>query len=169
MPSLVVRPVRHEDVRALAEVHARTWEEAYRGLVPDEIIQARSIEERERIWHEMLDRGDSVHFVGEVNGVVAGFVSVGPAREPDRLLSGELYAIYVREAQWGSGLAVELILAGEQALRELGYSHATLWVLRDNPRARAFYEKQGWRSDGSEKDFVPGVIEVRYERDLDER
>jgi ribosomal protein S18 acetylase RimI-like enzyme len=166
VPSLVIRPVRHEDARALAEVHARTWEEAYRGLVPDELIGGRRIEERERIWHEMLDRGDSVHFVGEVDGVVAGFVSVGATREPDRLLSGELYAIYVRKAHWGTGLAVELMLSGEQALRDLGYSHATLWVLRDNPRARAFYEKQGWRFDGSEKDYVAGVVEVRYEREL---
>jgi RimJ/RimL family protein N-acetyltransferase len=168
MPRLAVRPVRHEDARALAEVHARTWEEAYSGLVPDELIERRSIEERERLWHELLASGDSVHFAGEIDGVVAGFVSIGPTREPDRPLSGELYAIYVRKAYWGSGLAVALILAGERALRELGYSHATLWVLRDNPRARAFYERQGWRPDGSEKDFVAGVAEVRYERDLAE-
>jgi RimJ/RimL family protein N-acetyltransferase len=164
--TIVIRPVRHEDARALADVHASTWEEAYRGLVPDELIDERSVEERERLWHEMLDRGDSVHHAGEVDGVVAGFVSIGPTREPDRPSWGELYAIYVRKAYWGSGLAVELMLAGEQALRELGYSHATLWVLRDNPRARAFYEKQGWRLDGSEKDFAAGVVEVRYEREL---
>jgi len=164
--SVVIRPARHEDARTLAEVHALTWEEAYRGLVPDEVIDGRSVEERERIWHEMLDRGDSVHRVGEVDGVVAGFVSIGPTREHDRPLWGELYAIYVRKAHWGSGLAVELMLAGEQALRDLGYPQATLWVLRDNPRARAFYEKQGWRLDGSEKDFAAGVVEVRYERRL---
>ena len=166
MASVVIRPVRHGDARALAEVHALTWEEAYRGLVPDELIDERSVEQRERLWHEMLDRRDSVHRVGEVEGVVAGFVSIGPTRDPDRPLWGELYAIYVRKAYWGSGLAVELMLAGEEALRDLGYSHATLWVLRDNPRARAFYEKLGWRFDGSEKDYVAGVVEVRYEREL---
>jgi RimJ/RimL family protein N-acetyltransferase len=45
----------------------------------------------------------------------------------------------------------------------------TLWVLRDNERARRFYERAGWSFDGTEKeDVVAGatVTEVRYRRDL---
>jgi ribosomal protein S18 acetylase RimI-like enzyme len=62
-----------------------------------------------------------------------------------------------------------LMAAGIEALRELGYSEVILWVLEDNPRARRFYEREGWALDGSRKDDeflgVP-VTEVRYRRSL---
>jgi hypothetical protein len=33
-------------------------------------------------------------------------------------------------------------------LRAMGAREAMLWVLRENVRARAFYEGLGWRTDG---------------------
>ena len=38
----------------------------------------------------------------------------------------------------------------EEFLRDEGFASAVLWVLRDNPRARAFYEKAGWHATGEE-------------------
>jgi hypothetical protein len=38
--------------------------------------------------------------------------------------------------------------AGMHELRDLGMREATLWVLRDNLRARRFYEHLGWTPDG---------------------
>ena len=57
----------------------------------------------------------------------------------------------------------------EQAERELRtrYDEATLWVLEENPRARRFYERAGWRTDGERKaDERWGVRapEVRYRK-----
>ncbi len=43
----------------------------------------------------------------------------------------------------------------EEFLRDEGFTSAILWVLRDNPRARAFYEKVGWHSTGQESTFAP--------------
>lgn len=53
-------------------------------------------------------------------------------------------------------------------MRELGSAHAVLWVLRDNPRARAFYEKAGWALTGREAHYAPSdspdspLPEVQY-------
>jgi RimJ/RimL family protein N-acetyltransferase len=51
------------------------------------------------------------------------------------------------------------------ALRTSGFDSASLWVLEDNPRARRFYEREGWTWDGGrrEEEFlgVP-VSEVSY-------
>ncbi len=164
----MIRPAVPGDARDLAEVQVRTWEEAYRGIVPDELIDRRDVAARERVWRDIL-AGDTLTSVAEADGEVVGFISVGATREPDLPFSGELFAIYLRAAHWGGGLGSELMLAGERQLRELGYSHATLWVLRDNPRARRFYEKHGWGFDGSEKGY-PGtdLVEVRYARELTE-
>jgi RimJ/RimL family protein N-acetyltransferase len=55
--------------------------------------------------------------------------------------------------------------AGVESMRASGYRDAVLWVLEDNPRARRFYEREGWSLDGGRKDaeFVGmRVPEVRY-------
>jgi RimJ/RimL family protein N-acetyltransferase len=43
-----------------------------------------------------------------------------------------------------------------------------LWVLRDNTRARRFYERAGFAPDGATDvlDRLGGVTEVRYRRAL---
>ncbi len=102
--------------------------------------------------------------VAEEGSDVIGFVSIGPSRDERGV--GELYAIYVHPDWWGTGAGRALIARGEQ---ELGaaYAEATLWVLDDNPRARAFYEAGGWSGDGATKsDERWGVRapEVRYRK-----
>jgi len=53
------------------------------------------------------------------------------------------------------------------ALRESGYREVILWVLEDNPRARRFYEREGWALDGGRKEdefLGVQVTEVRYRK-----
>lgn len=80
---------------------------------------------------------------------------------------GELYAIYLDPKAWAQGVGRAPLTTGEEALRELGYVIAVLWVLETNRRARDFYEAAGWRADGETKiEERPGVTlrEVRYSR-----
>jgi ribosomal protein S18 acetylase RimI-like enzyme len=71
----------------------------------------------------------------------------------------ELYAIYVREKWWGSGLGHRLMDVA------IGKEAASLWVLAGNERAKAFYRKQGFVEDGTQVDepFF-GVPEIRMVR-----
>ena len=60
---------------------------------------------------------------------------------------------------WGSGAGTALLAAGVEELRRQGYAEASLWVLEDNPRARRFYEREGWTLDGARKeDEFLGVV-----------
>ena len=81
---------------------------------------------------------------------------------------GELYAIYVEPSSWSTGAGRALIERAEQELAER-YDQATLWVLEDNPRARGFYERAGWTSDGgrkAEERLGVRAPEVRYRKRL---
>ena len=54
--------------------------------------------------------------------------------------------------------------AAKELLRE-SYADATLYVIEDNPRARRFYEREGWAADGTTKtgEFLGlTVAEIRY-------
>jgi GNAT superfamily N-acetyltransferase len=80
-----------------------------------------------------------------------------------------VYAIYVLPEAWGTGAGHALMQESLRRLREDGYREAVLWVLDDNPRARTFYEREGWRLTGEarEETFLQTVVsEVRYRIDL---
>ena len=58
-----------------------------------------------------------------------------------------------------------LMAAAVAALRTSGFATASLWVLEDNPRARRFYEREGWARDGGrrEEEFLDTTVtEVSY-------
>jgi ribosomal protein S18 acetylase RimI-like enzyme len=86
---------------------------------------------------------------------VVGFASCGESR--DAVGEGELYAIYALPEAWGSGIGPALMTAALAALRATGFATASLWVLEDNPRARRFYEREGWTQRGLREEEVLGI------------
>jgi GNAT superfamily N-acetyltransferase len=95
-----------------------------------------------------------------------GFVAFGPAEgQPKELKLGEVYAIYLEAAYWGHGYGRSLFHAATEALHRAGFNGAVLWVLDTNVRARRFYERAGWTTDGQTKTDERGTVvlnEVRY-------
>jgi GNAT superfamily N-acetyltransferase len=158
----VIRPATPEDAEAVARVQIASWQGAYTHLFSDEQLAGIPLAERTEFWRRFPP------LVAEIDGEVVGFVNVGPAYH-DEDADGELYAIYVQPDHWGTGVGRALIEAGEARLRELGHRSAILWVWKDNPRARRFYEAAGWAVDSAEKDAeffgMPGPV-VRYAKQL---
>jgi ribosomal protein S18 acetylase RimI-like enzyme len=164
----VIRPAHADDARDIADVRVRTWQEAYRDILPTEFLNELSVDAGAKRWRELLNAPspDRWTLVAESAGQVVGFVAAGvPRDEPAQPLSGEIYAIYVLPDCWGQGVGRQLLNHAEQSLMEQGNVQAVLWVLADNRRARTFYERAGWHADGGTKrDKFGGreVEEVRY-------
>jgi RimJ/RimL family protein N-acetyltransferase len=92
--------------------------------------------------------------------------AVGTTTRPETV--GELIAIYLRPQLWRLGIGGQLHAAGVAGLSPR-FEQATLCVLDGSARSRAFYERQGWQSDGTVKRDTIGdaeVVEVRYPRPL---
>lgn len=156
-----IREATVEDGAAIADVHVRTWQAAYEHVFGAERLAGIDPSRRRAGWERSLGAGGRV-FVAEVDGRVVAFVSVGAGEAAGE---GELFAIYALPAAWGSGAATVLMRTAVKTLRELGYREAVLWVLEDNPRARRFYEREGWALDGGTKEgefLGMQVAEVRY-------
>jgi GNAT superfamily N-acetyltransferase len=146
-----VRAATVDDAAAIADVHVAAWRAAYRGIVSDEAIAARDERTRTHQW-----RGNLVNpgtLVAMRYGVVVGFASAGAAHREGEEEHGELYALYVHPDEWGGGVADALIEAAEAELRSAGFGEAVLWVFAQNPRARRFYERNGWHDDGGRDVF----------------
>jgi ribosomal protein S18 acetylase RimI-like enzyme len=169
-----VRDAVIDDADAVATAHIDGWKVGYRGIVPDEYLDAEefasSRRDRWRSWTWQTAVPESRMFVVTIRGHVLGFGQAGP-EHADRTLPrattetsvedgetdsrGEIYGFYVHPTAWGSGAAPALMSRCEEFLRDEGFPSAVLWVLRDNPRALSFYEKAGWHFTGEESMFSP--------------
>ena len=165
-----VRDAVIDDADALATAHIDGWRVGYRGVVPDEYLDAEefatSRRNRWRAWTWLGAMSGSRMFVVTIEGRAVGFGHAGPEHVDPTLATapviaedapprGEVYGFYLHPTAWGSGAAAALMSRCEEFLRDEGFASAILWVLRDNPRASAFYEKAGWRYTGEESMFSP--------------
>ena len=160
-----IRPARPEDAEAIAGVHVRAWQAAYAGVLPHEALAALSIEDRADRWRSWLREAPGLLvWVGEEDdGRVVGFASAGPSRDPEAAPgTAEVYTIYVEPDVVATGRGRELFAHAVDHIRTDGSTSAELWVLSANDRARRFYERAGWRTDGEER------VESMYEMELRE-
>jgi RimJ/RimL family protein N-acetyltransferase len=153
---MTVREARVSEAAAVASVQVRSWQSAYRGMIPDSVLDNLSVEARTSMWERLIPSG-GVRVALEGDEVV-GFASAGPSRDPDAKF--ELYAIYLLPSVWSTGLGAELAKAslGDEP-------DVIVWVLEENERARRFYERLGLRPDGVTRTETEGsavLTEVRY-------
>ncbi|MGH9016393.1 MAG: GNAT family N-acetyltransferase [Acidimicrobiales bacterium] len=165
-----VRPARPDDAAAVAVVHVRSWQAAYRGLMPDDYLDGLRSEDRQgRYTFGLSDPDAPATVVAEVDGIIRGFATTGPARDDDAGDQGELFGFYVDPDVWGQGIGRLLMARARDRLVGRGWRSALLWVLVGNSRAERFYAADGWVADGEKRtDEVWGVIveETRYRRRL---
>jgi len=168
---VVVRPARVEDATAIAEVHVRTWQAAYAHVFGTKRLAELDVQRRAASWRQGLADlrpHETVLVAEDEDGRVVGFASVGES--PVAADEGELHAIYVLPEAWGDGTGRSLVAAAVDALRSEGFRAAILWVLEDNPRARRFYEREGWRVDGARREgehLGVRTAEIEYRIELE--
>ena len=165
---MLIRPATPNDASAIAVIHVGTWQAAYRGMIPEAILDALSADGRADFWHGLLS-AEHRTMVAESNAEVIGFCSLIPAREGETGVA-EIAALYVIPAHWRQGAGGALCAAVFKAAIEDGFSTITLWVLAANERAISFYQAQGFARDGtvrteelSDGSLIP---EVRLRRRL---
>jgi len=167
---MLLRPAEPADAIAVARVHVRSWQTAYRTLLPDDYLdQLRPEDRAQRYDFACSDPLKPRTIVATEEGLIFGFVTTAPTREPDLPDHGELCALHVVPEHWGRGMGLALVSAARARLLELGFQKAVLWVLAGNVRADRFYRIDGWEPDGLQRtDSVWGVTvnEIRYRRGL---
>ncbi len=145
-----IRTARLLDAEGIAGVHVASWQETYRGIMPQRFLDARTVKDRTALWElslSQLGQGKVVLVAEEADGGIVGFVSGGPARIEEFGPGAEIYALYVLKRHQGRGLGRALFDDCRAALRQAGMERLTLSVLRANP-SRGFYLKMGGRPVG---------------------
>ena len=150
MPYLV-RQALKTDADAIARVEVASWRGAYAGLMPDAFLAALCENEKAQIWRDDIGKHEALRrkrvLIATQQQDVVGFCRFGAPSEREPL--GLVYLLYVMPAHWGRGCGSVLMRAATEELGGMGMTEVTLWVLRDNVRARRFYEAAGWSPDGA--------------------
>jgi GNAT superfamily N-acetyltransferase len=187
---VVIRAGSVADAAQIAEVQRESWFGAYTGIIADKIIDrvtaldggARVRQSfRTRPWQRMIVAVPDGEDDAGGDGGIVGYAAFGPetdvlgapwphplSTDGEKRQVAELYALYVRPAWWSTGTGralMDRVLARSVAA---GYSSVTLWVLRDNRRARRFYQRAGFAPDGATNVLtgLGDVLELRYRQQL---
>jgi ribosomal protein S18 acetylase RimI-like enzyme len=143
-----VREAQIEDAGAIAEVWVRSWQQAYRGQLPQAGLDALSITEMESNQSRWLAEARSWVYLAVESGKVFGFATLEKTAEVDRDgPAGQLYGMYVHPDSWRRGVGR---LLWQRAVTEAVASQWAwlyLSVLATNQRARFFYEAMGCLPD----------------------
>ncbi|MCI8648100.1 MAG: GNAT family N-acetyltransferase [Firmicutes bacterium] len=157
-----IRLVKKEDSRFdISRVYEESWKYAYNTIIPQDYLN--SIPEGK--WAQHIDSPGVYSLILVKSGEIIGTSSYCSARLPDMKGYGEIISIYLLPEYIGKGYGKKLIQASLEKLYQLGYQNVFLWVLKENKRARRFYEKIGFRFDGKIlKEWIGGkeLKEVRY-------
>lgn len=171
MHSVQIRDAAPDDATAMGHLHVASWRESYAGLLPEILLADLSVAARVALWQTILDapaaRGVVAVLVAEVAGGLIGLASCGIQRDAALRkagFDGEISALYLRQSHQRRGLGCRLMLRMAAALMDRGLSTASVWVMRENVGARAFYERFGGEIVGEAIDQSGDVAlaEVAY-------
>lgn len=152
-----------EDAQPLARMIDRVWRATYGSLLPQRFWDTYPTVQRARELRESITDPAQRGLVAETDDALVGWAVLGPSRAPtvgiESARPHEMYSLYVHAP--GVGL-------GQRLLDELlGNQPAELWVFEANVRAQRFYERNGFRLEGTRHLYRPetvSVAEVRFVR-----
>jgi len=152
-----VRRAVVDDADAIERVRTDTWRDAYRGLMPDSLLDTLGYDATRRRAQISALPPHQFALVAEEAGEVIGFCLGGRSRTPEDQFGGEVYAIYVLPDHHGRGIGRSLLQAAAKELADCGFRSMIIWVLRENAPSRRFYERMGGRHVRDQERELEGV------------
>jgi len=152
--AFTLRTATPDDAETVPRLHLAAWRESYGHLLPAEFFETREAAMDERIerHREALAGSYQPVLAHDAGGELVGMAFAAPSRDEDAPCGLELQLIYALQRVHGTGVGQALLDA------VIGKEVAYLWVLEDNPRAQAFYRRNGFAPDGK-RELLPAEWE----------
>ena len=138
------------DIDGKGYVHWKSWHETYTGLVDPAYMEKLTLEKCVDMAHRWPDNT----LVAKADDQVIGFVCYGKHGDDALADCGEVFAIYVLADYYDQKVGYALMHAAIEKLAAC--KKIAVWVLKGNDRAIHFYERYGFRFDGTEKEIKLG-------------
>lgn len=161
-----IRQATLADAQDVARIHVAGWQAAYRGQIPDAVLDNLDLRKRAAFWQTHLTQQPSSILVAELNREIIGFCDLIPSRDKDSdpKTIAEIAAIYVHPNYWRQGTGRALCQHALETARRENFIAVTLWVLALNATAQNFYQAMGFHLDGATKSEPIGTYELHEVR-----
>lgn len=144
--SINIRDARPADAEDIARMHIASWRAAYAGIVANEWLDSRDLNDNAKRWSDNLNAPKDkkqVTYLAYDGERLAGFATVGESRSDKYSGHAELWAIYAHPDYYGKGVGRALFNKCAAYAAEIGADKMFVNVLTDNPLGRNFYERMG--------------------------
>jgi ribosomal protein S18 acetylase RimI-like enzyme len=143
--TVILRRAEPGDHAAIADLHARSWQAAYRGILTEEFLSGEVHEDRRRVWERRLAAGIPDHLYVQLawqGSLLIGFVCVFLDFDPE--WGALVDNLHVAAESKRRGIGRELLAhAGRYVAAVRPNSPMHLWVFAENLNACRFYNRMG--------------------------
>ena len=158
MTSVSMRLALPADAPLIAYIHMRSWDAAYKDILPADYIRKNN-STRYEMWNSLLTEGNTTQFAILKCGEIIGLLGIGPPKDDD--LGDEfyeLYAIYLHPDHFHQGVGTQAMELAFRIARSLWKTDIVVWVFADNINSVRFFEKCGYIADGRTHDMDCGKV-----------
>lgn len=155
--NITIRRALPADAADMAEILSRSWEAAYKNIIPAEYISEKNAT-RLALFRRIVTGEDTGHCVIEKGGKSIGIMWVGTPKQESHVDTDdiddsfyELHSLYIHPDFWRQGIGSEAMEFAVSRARSAGKRNIILWVFAENTGAISFYEKCGFTADGAYK------------------
>ena len=145
------RPATYSDHQSIAHLHARSWQENYRGIWSDEYLDHQVSQDRLNVWQNRLQNPpENQHIIlAEKDNLLCGFTCVYVNDDPQ--WGALIDNLHVIASQKGHGIGKQLMKEAAQWIHsQCPDSPFYLWVFEKNYSARKFYDAVGGKPQAPE-------------------
>lgn len=161
-----VRRVKNGDENSLAYIQTESWKEAFKEIVPADLLsQYTEIERATAIYQKLMEEQKGNGYILELDGKPHVIAYWDAAREKDLTGFAELICIHSLKDGWNKGYGSLMLKQILEDVTSAGYSKIMLWVFEKNVRAIKFYEKHGFTASGKKQPAF-GAVEEMYIKEL---
>lgn len=160
-----VRKAAVDDAADISRIYAQSWKTAYKGVVPQAFLDDLKEDNWVPMFRRSLEDGSICALMICDGEEAVGCAAFGRSRDEKLPGWGEIVSIYLLPNYFGRGYGEALLKGAVDVLKQQGHRHIYLWVLRENDRARRFYEKHGFVCTGDECTIdIMGqpLVDLRY-------
>ncbi len=134
----------------IARVHVDCWRTTYKGIVPDEKLDAMSYVTSGEKWRNFFCKTQgpglkNTVLLAKKDNITVGFCAGGEVRKFSKRTGGykgEIKAIYILKEHQKKGIGRKFLQYFEEIFRKKEIFSYIIWVLKDNG-SKNFYRKLG--------------------------
>lgn len=145
-----IRPVKDDDVEAIAKIYTDNWKTTYQGILPDSFLKGMTYEHSKEKWLSYVHTNNQDAFVAvDENNMIIGFAAYKPYYGLKKCLL--LDSLHILQSEQGSGIGKKLIFTIGKYAYNNRYEKMSICIVKGNDRAEGIYTYLGAKPY---KDFI---------------